>query len=374
MFKNINFYNYKNISNKKINMNADCIFIYGDNGEGKSNFSSSLYFLCYGSDPFLIKESNSINFNYEQASIIGHYLDNNNSLKQIKIIMDKQNEYKKDIYLDDKKIVDRKEFISLFPCIFITYNDLRLILGTPSDQRKFFNQSIAFNNNDYIDLLREQSNIIKNRNLILKKDKVNKQDRDLIELYDKKVASISISIIDKRIKIIDFFNKNFDIIKDIITKDNDFRIEYKSDLKGKNDKEIFNFLQNNLENDIKRKITNRGIHKDKFNIKRSNKDFSVFSSIGEKRIVTIFLKIIQANIIYQNFNIKPIIVLDDAFLELDYQKTEKLLRIIPPFRQLLFSTSKKEDIEYAYEILNELHKIQNSSLFYKIKEGILNFN
>ena len=109
-----------------------------------------------------------------------------------------------------------------------------------------------------------------------------------------------------------------------------------------------------------RRNTTLGPHRDDFGIFFNDSPASITASRGQARIISLSLKLSEAEEIKNIVKAKPILILDDIFSELDEIMREKVLDEITGFDQILLST--------ADLALIDRNKI-NKAKFFSIKNG-----
>ena len=345
MFKKISFYNYKNIINKELELPSKIIFVNGENGSGKSNLVSSVYFLSYGNS---IRNENSIKLGEKEMSLQGEWISKTGELEdQIRIEL--KNE-KKDIFVNEKRITDRKNLIGNFPCIYSSYEDFQFIIASPNLQRKFFDQSIILTDRAYLQNIRNYAKLLKNRNSLLR----NNNNLDLLKVYDIQMAEEAVIIMQKRKLIVEEFNLIIsNKLQEVLSLDKSFKIEYKNSFKGKNKNEIIADLEKNYQKDLKYKSTTKGIHRDKFLFLYNGVDFSNYASTGQIRVLSLFFRISQGLLIEKINKKKSVMVFDDVFLELDQKRRNSLLQFIPPYSQVFFTIFNENQVDKFKDFIQE---------------------
>ena len=76
-------------------------------------------------------------------------------------------------------------------------------------------------------------------------------------------------------------------------------------------------MSSNRPNDIESKTTRYGIHKDDLNIFINDLDARLFGSQGQQRTASISLKLSEIELIKNEVEEYPVLILDDVFSELD---------------------------------------------------------
>ena len=113
-FLNLNFYNFRNLKNEKIDLLSKEVYFVGENGQGKSNILEALYYCAYGNSFRTHSDSEIVKHGQKDFSIKAMYKDSRESLQSINIYYEND---KKRIEKNGKQIHDRKNLINTMPCI-----------------------------------------------------------------------------------------------------------------------------------------------------------------------------------------------------------------------------------------------------------------
>ena len=92
--------------------------------------------------------------------------------------------------------------------------------------------------------------------------------------------------------------------------------------------------------DCENKTTNFGIHKENYKFILNGNDAKSFSSQGQKRNIIITIKMCQKNIFEEFKGVKPIIILDDLFSELDEDRRYEILEYLTDNQVFITTTDK----------------------------------
>ena len=108
--------------------------------------------------------------------------------------------------------------------------------------------------------------------------------------------------------------------------------------------------------DIKTGITNAGIQREDFNVTINGKKLNLYGSQGQHRTVVLSLKISELEIIKEELEEKPILLLDDFMSELDLKRRFNLLNLMQENQVIITCTEKeafsKQDIKPKYFYVN----------------------
>jgi len=353
-----NFRNYDNLDlsfNKKIN-----IFI-GNNAQGKTNILESIYVLSLtkshrtNKDLYLIKKDSLF------TKIIGTINDDNKNTKYEVLI----NENGKRVSINDKPLKKVSEYLSKINAIMFCPDDLEIIKGSPQERRSFFNISISGFNNDYVRYLNEYNKILRTRNEYLKNYEII--NKDYLDVLTNKLIDLNIYIYNERKKYVETINKYLsNIYKDITGKTNivlkyDSFIEDEDNLRNQLE-DKFNMVYNN---ELFQKVTLLGIHKDDFSIFIDDVKINNYGSQGQHRIAILCLKLSEIKIYEEEYNKKPILLLDDIFSELDTNKKSNIIKFIKNDLQVFITSTDLNNIDKKILKEADVYKIDNG----KVVEG-----
>lgn len=331
-FSEIQFYNFRNIQNKKIFFKKKNIFLIGNNGQGKTNILEAIYVLKYGASFRPRKEQHFIKFDNKECALRCIYKNKEDE----DIISYQFVNSKIKIKINGNIIRDRTELFEFAPVIIFNHDDILIINGAPDNRRKFFDQSISLYNINYIENLRNYKKILKQRNSLLKENNI-----DYIDIIDAQLIEFGKKLIEERKNIVNLFNEKFSTLYNKISGTTDkMVINYKPSWNVEND--LYKSLKNKLKQDLIYKTTTTGPHRDKYIFMENGYDFSKIGSTGQKRLLALILKLRQANFLFEKTNQNAILLFDDVLLELDGTKRINFLENIPEYRQAVFTFLPEE--------------------------------
>ena len=351
-----NFRNYNDLDltfNKKIN-----IFI-GNNAQGKTNILESIYVLSLtkshrtNKDLYLIKQNSLF------TKIIGT-INDNDIINKYEVLI---NENGKRVSINDKPLKKVSEYLSKINAIMFCPDDLEIIKGSPQERRSFFNISISGFNNNYVRYLNEYNKILKTRNEYLKNYEI--VNKDYLDVLTNKLIDLNIYIYNERKKYVETINKYLkDIYKDITGKEN-IILKYDSFMDNDDRNELedkFNMVYNN---ELFQKVTLLGVHKDDFSIFIDDVKINNYGSQGQHRIAILCLKLAEIKIYEEEYNKKPILLLDDIFSELDSTKKTNIIKFIKNDLQVFITSTDLNNIDKKIIKEADIYKIDNG----KVVEG-----
>ena len=333
----IKLINFRNYLEQEIILNKNINIFYGDNAQGKTNILEAIYICSIGKSYRTNKEKEIINFNKENLIVEINYekKEINNKIK-LEI-----NNIKKIFYSNGIKLKKLSEILGNINIVIFGPDDINLLKGPAKNRRKLLDIMISQLKPKYIYNLTQYLKILEQRNNYLRQIKYENKEKNIIEIWDEKLAEHAEIIFNFRKEFINKINNKINNIHNKITENKEnINIEYISNFEEKQ-KYLIN-LKNNINEDIKKGYTNLGIHRDDFNLFINNKKINIYGSQGQHRSAILSLKITETEIIYEEIDEYPIILLDDFMSELDNKRIKNFLENIKNNQIIITCTEKIE--------------------------------
>ncbi|HMX82894.1 MAG TPA: DNA replication and repair protein RecF [Saprospiraceae bacterium] len=338
---------FKNIEHAKLHFNPKINCLTGLNGVGKTNCLDAVFLLCVGKSHFNLTEQQLIKQGGNFFRVEGLFTNDNNDRK--KVVIKLQDSGKKNISLDDKPYKKIAEHLGRFPVVMIAPDDTEIICGSSEVRRKFLDTTLCQTDRTYLDALTAYNKILKQRNAYLKMLSASGgADNDLLETYDKQLATPAHIIHDKRMKYTAELDTVFiEKFSSITSGDELVKTYYQSQL---SDMSMVDLLANNRRKDLITERTNAGIHKDELQISIETREARKFASQGQQKSLLFALKFAEYTLLMRHTKVKPILLLDDIFDKLDDIRVRNLLGILKNgiFGQVFITDTSADRIKSVF--------------------------
>ncbi len=352
-FLSISFCNFRNLENETVDISAPEVFLVGKNGQGKTNFLESLYFSAYGNSFRTRSVSQIFKKDTKEFSIRSLYKESENSTHRISIIVKNK---RKEIEKDFKKIKSRKELVSTIPCILFHGDDIEFAVGAPARKRFFIDQSVSLCNVDFLDYIVKYTKTLRSRNICLEQKKTN-----MLDAIDQVFAPLALFITKERRKIIEEYNKHFGELYEKISGIPNVEIIYRPTIKVETEEELLVVLAERRNSDLKDRTSSIGPHRDKIHFIKDGKPFVEKASNGQRRLLSLVLRILQAQEYSHFTNRKPVFLMDDILLELDPEKRQKFMELLPEYEQLFCTFLPGEPYKNYQKENTKIYFVDNGS-------------
>lgn len=307
--KKLSVYNFRTHQDFSIELNPRTTVITGKNGSGKTSLAEAIYIglrgLSFkGSDDDIVKTG-------EQWYRIELWHDES---KRTVTYSKEQTAAKKKFSIDDKTYY-RLSLAKKYPIVIFEPDNLQLLSGSPNRRRQFIDRIIMNLDPAYARLLSRYDRALRQRNILLKQS-VN--HGETLFAWNVALSGYAESIIQHRQEVIDMLNRRLTRVYQKIsgTKDN-VTISYSFHPPSRPREYILRQLEQSLERDKVLGYTSVGPHRDDILFTFNGEDARQVASRGEVRSIVLAIKFIEVEIIEEKLKVKPVMILDDVYSELD---------------------------------------------------------
>ena len=327
--------NYRNF--KSLNLSFDKInFFYGKNGVGKTNIVESIAYLTNLSSFRKVDDKDIINSNASFFTIEAKFRQESN-IYRVQVIYSNKG---KKVVVNDKIVRRKQDYLSQFVTVCFTPQDVFLFKDAKQVRRDFLNDEIIKISPVYYVSLSSFNKILKNRNDLLKQEII---DLNLLNVYTQMISKYSLEIMKKRfefIKELEFYtNLKY---KELTNSNDEIKIEYNTFVNENdvNEQTILMKLNESLEEDKRKRVTNIGIQKDDFTVYLNGNKIANYGSQGQNRLASIAIKLAMIEIASKKTGDRPIVILDDVLSELDQEKQKNLLNYVEKENQVFLTSTE----------------------------------
>ena len=360
--RNLELNNFRNISKISLDFNKNINIFIGNNAQGKTNILESIYFLAITRSHRTHNEVNLIRKNELFTKVSGLYDDDTSTAHTLSILL---NEKGKKVSVDNIPQKKISNYLSRLNVIMFCPDDLEIVKGSPSTRRRFLNIELSQFRNDYVLLLKEYNLLLKQRNEYLKQKNSAKFDRTYFNVITEKIVQKNIDIVKIRYEFINKINESLGSVFNNISEMGSLKITYKSfinesDLNDSNLKDLLiNRFNDLFMNELLQKTTLLGCHKDDFKMYLNDLDVNEYASQGQQRLSIISLKLAEIEVFIKEKQIKPIILLDDIFSELDDKKKNNIIKYFKNDVQIFITTTEIKDINKNLKEKSDIYTVDN---------------
>jgi DNA replication and repair protein RecF len=371
---------FRNLKDGEVDTSSKDVFLIGENGQGKTNFLEALYFCAYASSFRGIKDKDiarSGESDFSVSAVLSALEENQNNALPVYSTV-KFEKKVKTITINGKKIEDRKDILETIPCVAFCHEDMDFVHGSQERRRWFFDQTQSLYDPVYLDDLRKYRRVLKTRNAVLREHKYNANSgnthktEELLDVLDPQLIEYGKRLMEKRTAAAELFSNVFSALYYEVSGIADITVLYVPSWKKENR------LTECRAADLAHGTSVSGPHRDRYLFVRNKPaesrtaskaaeeaysgrgDFSETASTGQRRLLALLLRVAQARCFSGMSGKQPVLLLDDVLLELDGEKRQRFLSVMPEYEQAFFTFLPEEPYNKY---------VKSSTLMYHVKSG-----
>ncbi len=344
--KNLKLKNFRNYKKEEINFFEGSNIIYGDNAQGKTNILEAIFLCASARSHRTSKDFELIKLNESWYKV--EVVFNKGGMDTSIEILYKINERKK-IYINEIHAKKIGKLMGNMNVVMFSPEDLSIINDGPSERRRFVDIGISQIKPSYFYKLQNYSRIVLQRNNILKKIRETGKNKDVLEIWNENLIKTGSEIMIVRYNFAEIMEKYAKIWhKELTNGEEDLFFKYKPSIKVDNEwniKNVYEKLREKLEINKKKEIekgqTITGPQRDDYDIKIGDMNTKIFGSQGQKRTAILSIKLAEIDIMKEETNEYPILLLDDVMSELDEKRQLYVLNNIKGIQTIITCTGKE---------------------------------
>ncbi len=229
-------------------------------------------------------------------------------------------------------------------------DDLELVLGSPSNRRRFLDILICQAHRPYLDALQRYQAALRHRNGLLRRRREAHIAPEEFDYWDEQLLQSGTEVTIGRDDAIRGLSDSARCHhRNMAEPDQTLTLEYRPSVAPQETAHdtaaVFRErLQRHAAREQATAATAVGPHRDNFAIFMNGLDANSFASRGEARTIALALRLAEADYLAQARADDPIILLDDVFSEMDDRRRIRVLQKVSQYRQTLLTTTDAEPL------------------------------
>lgn len=355
IIKNLVLNNYRNIEKCEIVFSPQITVLVGDNAQGKTNILEAIYLLSTGRSHRTNNDQDLIHFNQEFGLVKANILNPN--VIALKAVIHPKG---KTLLIQNQALKKSSEFIGKLNAVLFSPTDLDLFDASPKARRRLIDIELGKINPIYMERLSHYNKVLKERNAYLKELKI---EDAYLEIMTQQLVEDQIDLIKRKQEFIQKLDTHIQFIfPKLALSEDKTNMTYLSPVESMIDikKNLVQKYANSLERDKQFKQTHVGVHRDDLRFELNDATLTAVASQGQKRMFVIALKCALLEVVEEITSVRPILLLDDVFSELDAKRREALYIFLHNRSQTLITTTDLDDIRPW---------LKEKALFYQVQAG-----
>ena len=336
---------FRNFAAIHLGFAADHVLIFGPNGRGKSNILEAISYLSIGKSVRGAKDQHVVPHGEDFFDIRSLCSDGRHD-QQVRVFYSKK-EGKK-AFVDATPLPRVSELLGTFRTVHFSPEDVSLVLRFPAQRRRLLDILIAQSSAAYLRYMQRYYRVLAQRNHLLRTAKKSRHglvDGQVMEPWDVQLVDLGAQLRLYRLEALNKLRAPFiRYYGRFALAGEEAAIVYQGAKEQDLDAlraELREALSRRREQETQIGYTLCGPHRDDLKFILNGEPAELYASEGQLRTILISWKLAEARYMEEQTGQQPVLLLDDAFSELDSGRIGELLDIVGEFEQVIATTPQE---------------------------------
>ena len=357
--QSLNISGVRNLTTVALKLDAGLNVFFGENGAGKSSLLEAINFATTGRSFRTSKLETMVASQQEESVVFAQF----NEATKIGVAFKKKTKNKL-IKVNGKNLTTLSALASLYPTQTLSPESYHLIDSAPSERRKYLDWCLFHVKHSYHQEWKSYSDILKQRNALLRAADGNVSFSASIKVWDAKLCDASEKITQARENAVRELQILFNKITQSMSIDfcDGIEFTYHPGFSG----ELRQKLEEGLHLDRMAGYTRLGPHKADLRIKVNGYPVKEFFSRGQKKVLINLMTLAQTTFLKAKSKKNSLFIIDDFGSELDEANQVALLSALLSLDnvQVVLSCVQQDS-------LKAIEKGYNNAKLFHVKHGAI---
>src|SRR5688572_2245915 len=345
--------NFRNLIGK-IEWGPRLNIIYGNNGQGKTNWLEAIHVLARTKSFRTQRLQEAIKFGEHLAIIRGRVTSGVDLVRDLQVSLQDNS---KTIFVNLKRETFTR-YLTQLQVFSFTAADLEVVRGVPEARRRFLDRGISSIRPAYLKTIADYAKVIKQKNRLLQLANEGEfsleKTEDLVSPWNEQLVGLATQIHRERQQYVAGLNA---VLERQLFDRRDIHTRYVSALEGKGDLGDYeSLLRSRLTLRLAAEVAAGhaliGPHRDDLEIHLDGREIRAFGSSGQQRSALLILDLAAISLYNSTANDHPVFLIDDVDAELDEKRITHLLEYLENRTQTFITTSKRNHVEGFFSRAN----------------------
>jgi len=238
------------------------------------------------------------------------------------------------VFCNRQRIQRSQDLLETLRVTVFTPDDLMLVKGGPQERRDFLDDILVSAHPALAPTRQAVERVLRQRNTLLRQAgaRASADVASTLDVWDAQLVSAGVELVSAREALVDELVPVAASAFGRLTRLGDpIALEYRRSFDG----ELAVALLKSRDEDLRRGVTTTGPHRDELAVSVGGLDARTRLSQGRQRSATLALRLAAHEVVATHARSRPVLLLDDAFSELDPATTEALLNELPAGQAIL---------------------------------------
>ncbi len=334
---------FRNLEDQRVELAPHTTVLFGQNGQGKTNFLEACHLLCTLRPLRAQKLAELVRIGAEGSAGVHGRIKLSGGVRDVDVEVGREG---RSARVDGKAVRDVDDLFGGLATVAFTPDDLAVVKGSPDGRRRLLDRAVQNRHPAHLSDAREYLRALRSRNRILREG----GDAALLGSFDVPLARIGARLRTRREEVLAEIRPHAQkAFAEVAKGEAPLDLTYLAagrdadDLAGSGpslEERLQKALQRRLHRDRERRYTSVGPHADDLGLAIGDKPARLYASQGQSRAVVLALKIGEIENLRRVQGRAPLLLLDDVSSELDPDRNGFLMQYLAALRgQVVLTTT-----------------------------------
>lgn len=310
--------------------------LLGNNGQGKTNVLEAVYLTCTGRSHRTRQDRELIRWGSDWADVRVQTQRRDGS-HEVEIVLPAAG--KRRIKIAGQDASRSGELLGHVTGVLFSPEDLRTVKDGPAERRRFVDMALSQLRPAYYYAMQHYNRSLKQRNELLRAAAANPSLLATLDSWDEQLSAAGAELMRHRREYVDRLSATAgETHRDIASDRERLTILYRPSVEGETYNACMEALFAARENDVRRMTTSVGPHRDDVSLQVDGRDVRAFGSQGQQRTAALSMRLAELNVMRDELDEWPVLMLDDVMSELDPSRRRRLLEHLKGVQTLVTCT------------------------------------
>lgn len=361
---------FRNLGIQELHFPPEGVAVVGDNAQGKTNLLEAIYYLESFRSFRGAADAELTAFNQDVFYLRGDV--GGGTVTTVAAGFDRKRKSKR-VTVDGNDNLKISAALGSLGAVVFSPADVELVNGGPGARRRFLDIVLSLNLPGYVAALQDYRKWLAQRNAALRASAGRTGSAHRVRAWDGGLVETGAAVTCMRAAWVSTWSETYSEYYGAVSGGDTATLTYRPNVAGAAtgkagpdgescpdpvDKEVVREeferrLAVGLENDLRRGVTSVGPHRDELFLTVAARDRSLplrtFGSGGQRRTAALALRLTEAATIRRQRGMDPVLLVDDAFAELDRGRSERVMALLESelAGQVIVTAPKESDVRFA---------------------------